>query len=76
MINRENIKTFRNIIIGWIETDTVTGNKSAYVLTPFKLVGKYDKRIDRTTDYITGTNVRGDRVNDLIWLYTDPKTKN
>ena len=65
MIQRDKIKDWRGRIIGFIDTDTVTGNKVARDFYG-KIVGKYNKRLDITTDFYGRLVSKGDRVMILL----------
>lgn len=61
MIQRERIKDWRGKIIGFIETDTLTGNKK---IKDFygKIKGKYNKRLDITQDFYGRQVAKGDQL--------------
>ena len=65
MIQRDKIKDWKGKIIGFIDTDTVTGNK---VVRDFygKILGKYNKRLNITTDFYGRLVSKGDRAMMLI----------
>ena len=65
MIQRDKIKDWRGKIIGFIDTDTVTGNK---IVRDFygKILGKYNKRLDITQDFYGRLVARGDKSMLLI----------
>lgn len=60
MIQREKIKDWTGKIIGFIDTDTVTGNK---VIRDFygKITGKYNKKLNITQDFYGRTVAKGDQ---------------
>lgn len=60
MIQRDKIKDWTGKIIGFIDTDTVTGNK---VIRDFygKIQGKYNKKLNITQDFYGRTVARGDQ---------------
>lgn len=65
MIERDKIKNWQGRIIGFVDTDTVTGNK---VVRDFygKILGKYNKRLNITQDFYGRQVAKGDRVLMLI----------
>ncbi len=65
MIERDKIKNWQGRIIGFIDTDTATGNK---VIRDFygKILGKYNKRLDITQDFYGRLVSRGDRLMMLL----------
>lgn len=66
MINREIIKDWRGIIIGFIETDTVTGNKIAKDFYG-RVVGRYNKRANVTQDFYCRQVAKGDQVVGMLY---------
>lgn len=65
MINRQPIKDFYNRIIGWIETDTLTGNKTARDFYN-RILGYYYKDQDVTKDFYNRIIAKGDTLVGLI----------
>lgn len=65
MIQRDKVKDWTGKIIGFIDYDTVTGDK---VVRDFygKILGKYKKRLDLTQDFYGRTVAKGDRVMMLL----------
>lgn len=61
MIQKDKIQDWRGKIIGFIETDTVTGNK---VCRDFygRIVGKYNKKLNITQDFYGRQVAKGDRL--------------
>lgn len=61
MIERDKVKNWQGRIIGFIDTDTVTGNK---VVRDFygKILGKYNKKLNITQDFYGRQVAKGDRV--------------
>lgn len=61
MIQRETIKDWTGKIIGFVETDSVTGNK---VVKDFyrRIKGKYIKRLDKTVDFYGRQVAKGDQI--------------
>lgn len=61
MIQRDKIKDWRGKIIGFIDTDTTTGNK---VVRDFygKMLGRYNKKLDITQDFYGRQVAKGDRL--------------
>ena len=60
MIQRDKIKDWTGKIIGFIDTDTVTGNK---IIRDFygNIKGKYNKRLNITQDFYGRTVAKGDQ---------------
>ena len=65
MIQRDKIKDWKGRIIGFIDTDTVTGDKVARDFYG-KILGKYNKRLYITTDFYGKLVSKGDRAMMLI----------
>ena len=65
MIVREPVKDWRGKILGFIETDTQTGNKK---IKDFygKIKGKYNKRLDITQDFYGRKVSDGDQLLRLL----------
>lgn len=65
MIVREPVKDWRGRILGFIETDTQTGNKK---IKDFygKIKGKYNKRLDITQDFYGRKVSNGDQLLRLL----------
>lgn len=65
MIQKEKIKDWTGKIIGFIETDTTTGNK---VVRDFygRIKGKYNKRLNVTQDFYGRQVAKGDQVTMLL----------
>lgn len=65
MIERDKIKNWQGRIIGFVDTDTATGNK---VVRDFygKILGKYNKRLNITQDFYGRIVSKGDRVMMLL----------
>jgi hypothetical protein len=65
MIQKEKIKDWTGKIIGFIETDTTTGNK---VVRDFygRIKGKYNKRLNVTQDFYGRRVAKGDQVTMLL----------
>ena len=61
MKQEETLKDWSGRIIGYVETDTITGNK---ILRDFyrKILGKYDKASDTTRDFYGRKVARGDQL--------------
>lgn len=61
MIDRDRVKDWRGKTIGFVDTDTVTGNK---VVRDFygKILGRYNKKLNITQDFYGRQVARGDRV--------------
>lgn len=65
MIQKEKIKDWTGKIIGFVETDTNTGNK---VLRDFygRIKGKYNKRLNITQDFYGRQVAKGDQLTMLL----------
>ena len=65
MIVREPVKDWRGKILGFIETDTQTGNKK---IKDFygKIKGKYNKRLDITQDFYGRKVSNGEQLLRLL----------
>ena len=60
MITRERVQDWTGKLIGFIDTDSVTGNKT---IRDFygKIKGKYNKRLNITQDFYGRTVAKGDQ---------------
>lgn len=65
MIRREKIKNWQGKIIGFIDEDTTTGNKTARDFYG-RILGRYTKRLNLTKDFYGRQVGRGDRLLMLI----------
>lgn len=67
MIERDKVKDYSGRIIGFVDYDTTNGNK---IVRDFygKILGKYNKRLNITTDFYGRTVAKGDRC--LMLLHT------
>ena len=65
MIERDKVKDIKGKIVGFVDTDTVTGNKTVRDFYG-KILGKYNKRLNITTDFYGRTVGKGDRVLMLL----------
>ena len=65
MIQRDKIKDWTGKIIGFIETDSVTGNK---VVKDFhgRILGRYIKKINQTQDFYGRLVAKGDQSSMLL----------
>lgn len=65
MIQKEKVKDWTGKIIGFINTDTVTGNKT---VTDFygRIVGRYVKRLNVTQDFYGRRVAIGDHCAILL----------
>lgn len=61
MIRREKIQDWTGKIIGFVDEDSVTGNKVARDFYG-RIVGRYNKRLDITQDFYGRQVARGDRL--------------
>ena len=62
MIERDKVKNWQGKIIGFIDTDTATGNK---VVRDFygRILGKYNKKLNITQDFYGRQVAKGDRLS-------------
>ena len=69
---KETIRDFYGKILGYIETDSVTGNK---VATNFlgKILGYYYKKTNTTTNFLGKILGRGDLTSGLIYSESQKK---
>lgn len=60
MVTRQRIQDWRGKLIGFIDTDSVTGDK---IIRDFygKITGKYIKRLNITQDFYGRTVAKGDQ---------------
>lgn len=65
MIQREVIKDWRGRIIGFIETDSVTGDKTVKDFYG-RIKGKYIKRLNVTRDFYGRQVAKGDQCPMLL----------
>ncbi len=72
MIEKETIKDFYNRILGYVETDSVTGNKTAYDFYR-RILGKYNKKENRTRDFYGRIISNGDTTQALVYNSTNNK---
>lgn len=66
MQTKESIRDYYNRIIGWVETDSVTGNKIGRDFYN-RILGTYDKKLNVTRDFYNRIVARGDALVGLIW---------
>ena len=67
MINKVPVKAVTGHILGWIEEDTVTGNKTVRDFYG-RILGKYEKHLDLTRDFYGKIIARGDHSSMLLNL--------
>ena len=65
-MTRHDIKDFYGRIIGYIETDERTGNKTGRDFYG-RILGYYDKRLNVTRDFYQRIVAQGDALSGLIW---------
>lgn len=65
MIQRDKIKDWTGKIIGIIETDTVSGNKTVKDWHG-RILGKYIKKINQTQDFYGRLVAKGDQCSMLL----------
>ena len=66
MLTKEKVRDWTGKIIGFIETDNVTGNKVAKDFYG-RILGRYIKRYDATQDFYGKLVGRGDATVGLIY---------
>ncbi len=66
MIKEEKITDFYGYILGYIRTDTITGDKTAYNFSRV-ILGKYDSRNNVTKDFLGKIISRGDTTTALVY---------
>lgn len=66
MIKKEPLKDFYNRIIGYIETDTITGNKTGRDFYN-RIVGYYNKNLNQTRDFYNRIVSNGDTLASLVF---------
>ena len=72
MISRQPIKDRNYRIIGYIDTDSSSGDKTAYSFAG-KIVGFYQKQFDRTITYTTEIVGFGDQLVSLLYIEDNKK---
>ena len=67
MVEKTSINDWRGKIIGFIETDSNTGNK---VIKDFygRILGRYNKKLDATQDFYGRIVAKGDQSSILFSL--------
>ncbi len=66
MIKKTEIRDFYGKILGYIEEDTNTGNKTAYDFYR-RILGKYNKRENMTRDFYGRILAREDVTQALVY---------
>lgn len=66
MIKEDKITDFYGHILGYVQTDTTTGNKTAYNFYR-AILGKYDSRNNVTRDFYGKIISRGDTTTALVY---------
>lgn len=66
MIKKTEIRDFYGKILGYIEEDTNTGNKTAYDFYR-RILGKYNKRENTTRDFYGRILAREDVTQALVY---------
>lgn len=72
MIKTTTIKDFYGRIIGFIEEDTNTGNKTAYDFYR-RILGKYNKRDNKTRDFYGKILAQEDITQALVYGSSNKK---
>lgn len=67
MTQRERVKDWTGRVIGFIETDSVTGNKTIKDWYG-RIIGKYDKKHNVTKDFYGRIVAQGDQASMLIGM--------
>ena len=65
MVTEEKITDFYGHILGYITTDSATGNKTAYNFYR-KILGRYDKKANVTRDFYGKIVSKGDTTQALV----------
>ena len=65
-MTKTEIRDFYGRIIGWVETDEHTGNKTGRDFYG-RIVGYYDANLNVTRDFYQRIVARGDALSGLIW---------
>lgn len=65
MVQRETLKDFYNRTVGYIETDSITGNKTGKDFYN-RIVGYYDQKLNVTRDFYNRIVSRGDTLASLV----------
>ena len=65
-MTRSDIRDFYGRIIGYIETEDRTGDKTGRDFYG-RIVGYYDKKLNVTRDFYGRIVARGDALSGLIW---------
>lgn len=65
-MTKKEIRDFYNRIIGWVETDERTGNKTGRDFYG-RIVGTYEAKLDVTRDFYGRIVAHGDALSGLIW---------
>ena len=68
MLKEEKITDFYGHILGYITTDTITGNKTAYNFYR-AILGKYDSKNNVTRDFYGKILSRGDTTASLVYNF-------
>lgn len=65
MITREKVKDWTGKLIGFIDTDSTTGNKT---IRDFygRIKGRYNKRLNITQDFYGRTVAKGDQSSMML----------
>lgn len=74
MIDRQPVRDFYQRIIGWIDTDTVTGDQTGRDFYQ-RIVGTYVKRFNQTRDFYGRVLYKGNMLAALI-QQEDEKLRN
>ena len=73
-MKREAIRDFYGRIIGWVETDEATGDKTARDFYN-RILGYYDAKQNVTRDFYKRIVAQGDAASGLIWAEANKNEK-
>lgn len=67
MRDKQPIREWNGNIIGWVETDSITGDK---IIRDFygRILGKYDKKFNVTRDFYGRVLYKGDQSGLLLQI--------
>lgn len=67
MRDKQPIREWNGKIIGWVETDSITGDK---IIRDFygRILGKYDKKFNVTRDFYGRVLYKGDQSGLLLQI--------
>ena len=68
-MNEEMLKDWRGVVIGYIKTDPLNGDKTAFDRY-HKILGRYNKRLNITVNFSGIKVADGDVTQGLVWRET------